>query len=126
MSVRRVTSTDRAERAQELDRLRLQAGLSIPDLARRFNTSTASVSRWLSGARRAPTDFVRALHAAALGNVGEVAEAQDEYRASLKRRHARPQITVALPEGLDVATAEKIVTDAFVQALSGARREATP
>jgi transcriptional regulator with XRE-family HTH domain len=114
----RGASRSRTKIDSPLNRLRLTAGLSIPDLARRFGTTTATISRWVSGARGAPSDFVRALHAAALGNVAEVAKAQDEYRASLKRRHAHPRITVALPEGLDAVTAEKIVTDAFVQALA--------
>jgi len=119
----RGASSSRTRILSPLNRLRLQAGLSIPDLARRFGTTTATISRWVSGARRAPPEFVRTLHSAALDNVADVARAQEEYRQSLERRNAHARITVDVPPGLDPGTARKLCTEALVGALSGSSPE---
>jgi len=98
-----------------LHRLRLQAGLTIPQLAEKFSVSTATVARWLSGDRTAPEGFIRALARAAAGDVSEIAAAQQEYVEQRKRRRRQPPpvIEIALPAGVDVEAAQRICTDAL-------------
>ena len=110
-----------------LHRLRLQAGLTIPELAQRFSVSTASVARWLSGDRSAPVSFIQALARTAAGDVSEIVAAQDSYANERirRRRHPPPVIEISLPAGIDVEEAQRICTDALVS-LSTARGECRP
>ena len=107
-------SRSRARIGSPLNALRVQAGLTVAQLACRFGVSTATVSRWLTGARGAPEPFVLALQMAAAGDTTETARAQAKYRAARARRQqARPTITLVLPPGLDAKQAQRVCTDAL-------------
>jgi len=109
-----------------LQKLRLAANLTVQDLARRFGTSTANVSRWCSGEREAPAAFVMALRRAALGKAADVAAAQAQYIEEQRRRRRGPAITldVCLPPDVDPDDARELAEKAVTAALAEARQRA--
>jgi len=78
----RLSSTKAAD--SPLNRLRLQAGLTVPVLAERFGVTVATVSRWLSGDRAAPAAFIIALRQAAAGDPVNIAADQEAYAQGRK------------------------------------------
>jgi len=102
-----------------LQRLRLQTGLTVPALAKKFAVSTATISRWLAGDRAAPRAFIVALQSAATSDVSEIAAAQRAYVERRKRRHRRPVLVleVALPAGVDAERARERCQEAIAQAM---------
>ena len=111
-------STSRSD--SPLQRLRLQTGLTVPALAKKFAVSTATISRWLAGDRAAPHAFIVALQSAATGDVSEIAAAQRAYVERHKRRRRRPVLVleVSLPAGVDAGRARKRCEEAVAQAMA--------
>ncbi len=104
----------------ELHQLRLRAGLTVAELARRNHVSTACMSRWLSGARRAPSGFILMLSEIANDPV-RIAECQAARRKTPPSPTLR--IDVHLPAGLSIEQAQQLVTSALAAAMvEGARR----
>ena len=96
-----------------LNRLRLQANLTVTDLARQFRVSTAAVSRWLSGERSSPEPFARFLHRAAPGDPSEIATAQENFRQLRRRSLPSLPIELALPAGMSTEQAKAICVRAL-------------
>jgi len=104
-----------------LNRLRVEAGFTVPALAEIFQVSGASVSRWLSGVRHAPDEFIRFLARAAARDIG--AYVDDAHRC----RHPRPPvIEVELPPDVDPDRARRLCTAALAAALAEAQEGGSP
>jgi len=106
-----------------LNRLRLQANLTVTDLARRFRVSTAAVSRWLSGERSSPEPFARFLPRATPGDPSEIAPAQENFHQLRPRSLPSLPIELARPAGRSTEQAKAIRVRALAdlaEALSAA------
>jgi transcriptional regulator with XRE-family HTH domain len=118
-------SATRTKADTPLSELRLRAGLSIPELARRFNVTTATVSRWCSGEREAPASFVLFLQAAAAGDAAATAKQQADF-AETRRRERRAtgptfRFEHRLPPDVTPDDARRACVDALGRLAGGAR-----
>ena len=117
----RGASPSRTRNDAPLTCLRLQAGLSIPFLAQRFEVSSATISRWCDGSRRPPIIFVDFLRRAIVGDLDQIARQQAMY-ARGRWCSASPiiRLEIRLPDGYSVADAKERVADAVGKALARA------
>ena len=111
--------------ASPLDELRLRAHLTIPELGKRFDTSNATIARWLDGTRSAPLSFIRGLARAAAGDISEVAAAQEAYRRKRQCRESPPTLEIVLPPGVDVREARRLALEAIRNATARVRAQGT-